>query len=198
MLVLTVITWMIIGSWDKDPYTHRSESLVYRWYGFVFFFWIFLYGFWSIYMISKMTRRRTSEMAMDNYDYEMTGQRPILEKGIPRTAAEHELEFVQNTALHTKYVWFWIAMVWPMIKMSFDDNNDYPWFIVLMPLLAFVMHFFILAVQSRNYIGVDQRYINIMRAEDMQSVAHSNPRVNSIIRSIDDPADIDFSIRTNV
>jgi hypothetical protein len=205
MLMLTIITWMWMGSWTKDPVAHRDESMWYRFNGFVFFWWPWMYGFWSLIQIMRLNNRRSRELSDDARTVEMTGTAPVVDPGYPASESEHHIEYTRNTALYFKYIIFWFGMWPPMFKISFDDNNEYSWAATLSLWLAYTVYLTLLAWNGHRYFPIDQRAINIqdahelaMRPPPVRTPVGNNNNTEGSILTTGDEDDILLSFQATV
>lgn len=181
MLVMQVLTWMWVGSWTKNPKMHRDESMWYRWYGFVLFMPMWIYGFWCMFNIYLVNSRRTTEIQQQELARK-AGQKIDHQDGIPANLEEYHLEYVHNTSLSWKYTWFWWGLWGPMIKLSFDDYDNYSWAFALSVWLFYTCYLLMVAWRAGNYFGIDQREINIMMSEirrkEEADMKKNNPNID--------------------
>jgi hypothetical protein len=168
MMVLQVLTWMWVGSWDKNPRDARNESIFYAWSGFVTFMPMWLYGFWVFYIVVMFRKRMSNEQTEIRVAVE-TGNQVHAPEGVPITPEQHQNEFAENTSVHVHYLCIWWGL-WPvMIKMTLDDAEHYSWAAALSILLFYSLYLFFKAVKSNNHFGVDQRVIrqNLVRLREI-------------------------------
>lgn len=190
MLVLQVLVWMWVGSWDEYPHDARDKHWYYRWSGFVTFFPLWFYGFWCFYMILMHGKRRTQEMGEIRVALE-TGNTVNPPEGVPITAEEHDDEYAKNTSLYGKYLLVWWCL-WPvMVKMSYDDSYEYSWSFVLMPLLIYTCYMFFVAIKTNNSFGIDERIIRFRMIQLTRMGARGNSSDNGSYTNVNNQHDQD-------